>query len=225
MECIASALVWSSAPEPISIPGMSCMSMPGMFAPAPACAWPCGAEPWACCDAAFAFVCGVCPARALSQAPAKISRLATANAAAFRTIVVLLLVYCTLPRAQRFRRSLGRASLSRFPSRARISPVPTETVTPARAIRGAVEVPGDKSISHRYAILAALARGRSEIEGYSAAADCASTLGCVERLGIPVERETRGGSLRLTIVGTGLGGLRRSAQPLDAGNSGTTMRL
>ncbi len=103
--------------------------------------------------------------------------------------------------------------------------MPTETVTPARAVRGAVEVPGDKSISHRYAILAALARGRSEIDGYSAAADCASTLSCVERLGIEVQRTTRGGSQRLTITGTGLGGLRRSAQPLDAGNSGTTMRL
>src|SRR5579862_9255512 len=202
MEFIASALAWSSAPEPISIPGICCMSMPGMLAPA-AGAWPCDVEPCDCCVAAFSFGCGACPDCAPSHAPVKISRPVAANTAAFRTIVVLLLIYCTLARAQRFRRPPRHASPRWFRSRARISPVPTQTVTPARAIRGAVEVPGDKSISHRYAILAALARGRSEIEGYSAAADCASTLGCVERLGIPVERETRGGSLRLTIVGTG----------------------
>ena len=51
-----------------------------------------------------------------------------------------------------------------------------EKVKPARTISGMIEVPGDKSISHRYAILAALARGRSEISRYSAAADCQSTL-------------------------------------------------
>ena len=99
------------------------------------------------------------------------------------------------------------------------------TIAPARKISGVVEVPGDKSISHRYALLAALARGRSEIAGYAAAADCQSTLGCLERLGVGIERSggANGGSVAIT--GAGLDGLRRSRRALDAQNSGTTMRL
>ena len=100
-----------------------------------------------------------------------------------------------------------------------------ETVKPARSISGVIEPPGDKSISHRYAILAALARGRSEISHYSAAADCRSTLDCLERLGIPVEQTGRNGSSRVLITGAGIDGLRASRRSLDAGNSGTTMRL
>ena len=99
-----------------------------------------------------------------------------------------------------------------------------QTVAPARSISGTIEVPGDKSISHRYAVLAALARGRSEIERYSAAADCRSTLDCLARLGVGIERAGNG-SERIAITGTGLGGLRGSRRALDAGNSGTTMRL
>ena len=100
-----------------------------------------------------------------------------------------------------------------------------EKVKPARSISGMIEVPGDKSISHRYAILAALARGRSEISGYSAAADCQSTLDCLQRLGIVVEKNGRDGAARVVISGTGIEGLRQARRPLDAGNSGTTMRL
>jgi 3-phosphoshikimate 1-carboxyvinyltransferase len=104
-----------------------------------------------------------------------------------------------------------------------------QTILPARSISGAVAVPGDKSISHRYAILAALAEGTSEIRNFSAAEDCARTLGCLERLGVRVQRHTD----RISITGAGLGGLkpprpgfgRAKAAPLDAGNSGTTMRL
>ncbi len=88
-----------------------------------------------------------------------------------------------------------------------------------------IEVPGDKSISHRYAILAALAQGRSEISRYSAAADCQSTLDCLQRLGIAVEKNGRDGAGRVAISGAGIEGLRQSRRPLDAGNSGTTMRL
>ena len=100
-----------------------------------------------------------------------------------------------------------------------------ETVKPARSISGVIEPPGDKSISHRYAILAALARGRSEITHYSAAADCQSTLDCLARLGIPVERTGSNGNSRILIGGAGIDGLRPSRRSLDAGNSGTTMRL
>jgi 3-phosphoshikimate 1-carboxyvinyltransferase len=103
--------------------------------------------------------------------------------------------------------------------------VSKRTIAPARKISGLVEVPGDKSISHRYALLAALAHGRSEIAGYAAAADCQSTLGCLERLGVGIERSggANGGSVAIT--GAGLGGLRHSRRALDAENSGTTMRL
>lgn len=100
-----------------------------------------------------------------------------------------------------------------------------QTIAPARTISGAVELPGDKSISHRYAILAALARGRSEIERFSAAADCRSTLDCMGRLGAKIESVGGKGSEHIAITGAGLGGLRASRRALDAGNSGTTMRL
>jgi 3-phosphoshikimate 1-carboxyvinyltransferase len=103
--------------------------------------------------------------------------------------------------------------------------VAKQTVEPGHSIGGTIEVPGDKSISHRYAILAALARGRSEISHYSAAADCQSTLDCLERLGVEVEKSGRNGGSHVAITGTGIDGLRASRRSLDAGNSGTTMRL
>jgi len=84
-----------------------------------------------------------------------------------------------------------------------------------------MQVPGDKSISHRYAMLAALAEGASEILNFSSADDCQRTLHCLERLGVKSERDRS----KVTIHGVGLRGLRRSWRRLDAGNSGTTMRL
>jgi 3-phosphoshikimate 1-carboxyvinyltransferase len=83
-------------------------------------------------------------------------------------------------------------------------------------------VPGDKSISHRYAIVAALAEGRSRLFGYSSGADCASTLGCLRTLGVDIVAEADG---TIAVMGRGLGGFRSPAGPLDAGNSGTTMRM
>jgi 3-phosphoshikimate 1-carboxyvinyltransferase len=103
--------------------------------------------------------------------------------------------------------------------------VAKESVKPARSIAGVIEPPGDKSISHRYAILAALARGRSEVSHYSGAADCQSTLDCLARLGVAVERTGRNGDGRVQITGAGIDGLRTPRRSLDAGNSGTTMRL
>ncbi len=87
---------------------------------------------------------------------------------------------------------------------------------------GSVAVPGDKSISHRYAILAALAEGRSDIQHYSAAADCRSTLEALAGLGAKVEELSGSG---VAITGEGLNGLREPSGALDAGNSGTTMRM
>jgi 3-phosphoshikimate 1-carboxyvinyltransferase len=99
--------------------------------------------------------------------------------------------------------------------------VAKQIVHPARTISGSLEVPGDKSISHRYAMLAALAEGPSDITHFSAAADCRSTLDCLSRLGVKVEAKGE----RVRIAGAGLNGLRKSRRALDAGNSGTTMRL
>jgi 3-phosphoshikimate 1-carboxyvinyltransferase len=99
--------------------------------------------------------------------------------------------------------------------------VAKKTIAPARTISGAVELPGDKSISHRYAILAALAEGRSEIRHFSTAQDCRSTLDCLRRLGVAVEANEEA----VRISGVGLRGLQASRRDLDAGNSGTTMRL
>src|SRR3974390_3755 len=94
-------------------------------------------------------------------------------------------------------------------------------VRSARNILGSMRVPGDKSISHRYAMLAALAQGRSRFENYSPGADCASTLGCVKALGCKVERDEKG-----AVVIDGIGPrLRAPSGALDCGNSGSTMRM
>src|SRR5258706_923723 len=86
---------------------------------------------------------------------------------------------------------------------------------------GGVEPPGDKSISHRYAMIAALADGASELRHFAAAADSRSTLDCMKALGaeVKIDKDT----VRLT--GRGLDGLKATRRALDAGNSGTTMRL
>ena len=101
-------------------------------------------------------------------------------------------------------------------------PVDSFTITPSARASGAVRVPGDKSISHRYALMAALADGESLISGYSSGADCRATVGCLQALGVSI-RATGPGSL--AIQGRGVGGLRAPDAPLDALNSGTTLRL
>jgi len=97
-------------------------------------------------------------------------------------------------------------------------------VRPARAVRGTLRVPPDKSISHRYALLAAIAGGRTTIDDYSTGADCLSTLGVLEALGVPVTRAVTDAGLRVTLDGRPDGFAAPSA-PLDCGNSGTTMRM
>jgi 3-phosphoshikimate 1-carboxyvinyltransferase len=99
--------------------------------------------------------------------------------------------------------------------------VKKQTIRPAKFLTGGVALPGDKSISHRYAMLAALAEGASELRHFSAAADCHSTLRCLSALGaeIKIEKDT------VRITGKGPRGLKESRRALDAGNSGTTMRL
>ena len=95
------------------------------------------------------------------------------------------------------------------------------TIAPARRVRGRLRVPGDKSISHRYALLASLADGRSRLRGFAPGADCRSTLSCLAQLGVEMAEDT--GSIFL--MGRGLGQLRSTSAALDSGNSGTTMRL
>ena len=99
-------------------------------------------------------------------------------------------------------------------------------VRPTPSVRGPVRPPGDKSISHRYALFAALAEGTSTLNGYSTGADCASTLSCLRGLGVAVDvvgQDVTG--LQVRIVGRGLRGFQKPDSALDAGNSGSTMRM
>ena len=93
-----------------------------------------------------------------------------------------------------------------------------ETISPAKTISGIITVPGDKSVSHRYGMLTAIAEGESKIANYSTGADCQSTLACMEALGAKIER--RDG---LVIVQGGA--LKEPKNELDAGNSGSTIRM
>ena len=92
-------------------------------------------------------------------------------------------------------------------------------VTPARSISGQLRLPGDKSISHRAALIAALADGRSEISNFSTAADCASTVACLKELGISVTDNVN------KLIFAGNEKLVAPRRPLDCGNSGSTLRI
>ena len=97
-------------------------------------------------------------------------------------------------------------------------------VRPARNVRGSVRLPGDKSISHRYAMLAGIAEGPSRLENYSTGADCASTLGCMRSLGVSWERKGDSPDNVIEVKGSGLL-LAAPTVALDCGNSGSTMRM
>ena len=103
----------------------------------------------------------------------------------------------------------------------------TLVVTPAQRVHGRVRPPGDKSISHRYAIMAAIADDVSTIRGYSTGADGASTLHCLRGLGVQIDDTGRDpvAGADISITGVGIRGLREPAGVLDAGNSGSTMRM
>lgn len=102
---------------------------------------------------------------------------------------------------------------------------PQITVRPARRLEGAVTAPGDKSVSHRAAILNALASGRAVVDNFLPADDCLATLDCLRALGVDLSLERGEGGARLVVEGRGPDGLREPAVALDARNSGTTMRL
>src|SRR3954468_4164182 len=98
------------------------------------------------------------------------------------------------------------------------TPADSVTIAPQSRASGRVRVPGDKSISHRYAMLAAIADGTSYLRGYAPGADCAATLACLEALGVHVTRSEHPDAF--AIAGLGAGGLHPAAGPLDAANSG-----
>jgi 3-phosphoshikimate 1-carboxyvinyltransferase len=99
--------------------------------------------------------------------------------------------------------------------------VTEKVIKPAQNLTGTLRLPGDKSISHRYAMLGGLAEGTSTFANFSTGADCVSSLGCVAALGAKVERLEDG---RIAVTGV-RGGFTPSASPLDCGNSGSTMRM
>jgi 3-phosphoshikimate 1-carboxyvinyltransferase len=96
-----------------------------------------------------------------------------------------------------------------------------KSVSPARHVSGTIRLPGDKSISHRYGMLSSIAEGTSQLENYSTGQDCHSTLGCFSAMGIDIKKD--GSSI--TVSGKGLNGLADPAGELDAGNSGSTIRM
>src|SRR5271154_6079649 len=100
-------------------------------------------------------------------------------------------------------------------------------VGPARTVRGVVHIPGDKSISHRYALLAAIAEGKSRFHNFSAARDCASTLDCVAKLGCEWKRLPDDGAPEAAAIEVRGVGPRLTApvHALNCENSGSTMRM
>ena len=96
-----------------------------------------------------------------------------------------------------------------------------QSLNPINSLSGSVRLPGDKSISHRYAMLAAVAEGTSVIEHFAASRDCHSTLDCLQALGVELSESGE----TVSIQGRGLRGLKAPGHMLDAGNSGTTIRL
>jgi 3-phosphoshikimate 1-carboxyvinyltransferase len=100
-----------------------------------------------------------------------------------------------------------------------------QKVSPSRALAGEVRPPGDKSISHRAVILNGIAEGKARLTNFSPGADCLSTLACMRALGVEIAGDLSGAAPSLSIHGAGGRGLREAVDVLNAGNSGTTMRL
>jgi 3-phosphoshikimate 1-carboxyvinyltransferase len=102
-----------------------------------------------------------------------------------------------------------------------MSDVDSVEIRPAGKIEGVVSVPGDKAISHRLAMIGAIAEGKTIIRNFAESADCASTLECLRGLGVPIKRDWAS----VMVEGQGLQGLQQPSRELDAGNSGTTVRF
>ncbi len=94
-------------------------------------------------------------------------------------------------------------------------------IAPAVRISGVASFPGDKSISHRLAMLGAIADGTTVIHNFAESVDCQTTLNCLRDLGVSIKKD----GATVTVEGRGLNGLQKSSHELDGGNSGTTVRL
>ncbi|WLR53242.1 3-phosphoshikimate 1-carboxyvinyltransferase [Bacillus tianshenii] len=90
-----------------------------------------------------------------------------------------------------------------------------------RGLHGTIEIPGDKSISHRAVMFGALAKGKTEITNFLEGEDCLSTIACFQKMGVQIERTED----KVVVLGTGVNGLNEPIDVLDVGNSGTTTRL
>ncbi len=115
----------------------------------------------------------------------------------------------------------GEIFLSHMKPFTALSPGPTRAIAPARNVLGSLRLPGDKSISHRYAMLAGFAEGASRLTNFSSGADPHSTLACMEQLGARVERGENGA----IAIGGRAGEFREPQAALECGNSGSTMRM
>ncbi len=98
----------------------------------------------------------------------------------------------------------------------------TLTIKPVKTLSGCVSIPGDKSISHRAAILSSLAQGTTKIYNFLTAADCLSTVECLKKMGVSIEGPVNN---TLVVHGQGPAGIKEPLDVLNAGNSGTSMRL
>lgn len=96
-------------------------------------------------------------------------------------------------------------------------------IQPAKRVQGSLRLPGDKSISHRAALIAAIAQGRTRIENFATSRDCDATLRCLEQLGVSIERD--GTTISVEGIDASHNRFRQPDEPLDCDNSGTTMRL
>ena len=94
-------------------------------------------------------------------------------------------------------------------------------ITSANSIKGTINLPGDKSISHRAAMISAMATGEATITNFATSEDCAATLDCLRGLGVEISQD----GTNVLIKGVGKKGFTKPTKPLDCGNSGTTMRL
>lgn len=94
-------------------------------------------------------------------------------------------------------------------------------INSAKSIKGELQIPGDKSISHRSVMFGSIAKGTTEVTNFLTGADCLSTIDCFQKMGIEIEQN----DTSVIIYGRGLHGLQKPVSILDCGNSGTTTRL
>lgn len=96
------------------------------------------------------------------------------------------------------------------------------TINPIGGLRGTINVPGDKSISHRSLIFGALAKGITHVANFLPSQDCLSTLQCLQQLGVQIDQISQS---KIRVTGVGLHGFKEPLNVLDVGNSGTTLRI